>query len=149
MVQYRTCPKCNETKPTGHFNKHKRQCKECRAAIQRAYYHRNRDVVNERGKKWQRENAISRRRHLAELYGQWMTPEVYDQMLAEQGGVCAICRKDTLRGDGAKGAIDHCHVTGAVRGILCTRCNVGIAQFYDNPDLLSAAIAYLARMQNH
>lgn len=44
-------------------------------------------------------------------------------MLEEQGGVCAICR-------GREGrkylAVDHSHVTGCVRGLLCTRCNVAV-----------------------
>ena len=44
----------------------------------------------------------------------------YDQMLAEQGGVCAICKKEP---DGRRLSVDHDHVTGEVRGLLCVRCN--------------------------
>ncbi len=40
-------------------------------------------------------------------------------------------------------AVDHCHDTGFVRGLLCNRCNVGIAQFGDNPDNIQKAIDYL------
>lgn len=68
----------------------------------------------------------------------------YERMLAEQGGVCAICRS---KDPGPKGTfhIDHCHTTGRVRGLLCTRCNPGLGYFQDDPELLSSAISYLRR----
>ncbi len=44
----------------------------------------------------------------------------YDTMLEAQNGRCAICqRKPQAR----RLAVDHNHKTGAVRGLLCTRCN--------------------------
>lgn len=49
-----------------------------------------------------------------------MTAERYDELLAAQGGVCAICRKPPT---GRRLAVDHCHRTRRVRGILCYRCN--------------------------
>lgn len=146
-AQYRVCPKCGETKPGGHFNRHKRQCKECRAANQRSYVSNNQAVVQQRNREWQQRTGYTRRRHLQEYFG--ITPEQYDEMLESQGGVCAICRKEPVARDGRSAPLDHDHVTGQIRGILCTNCNVGIAQFDDNPDLLGAAIAYLARFQHH
>ena len=74
----------------------------------------------------------------------------YDRMLAEQGGVCAICKQperafekrfDRVR----KLAVDHCHDTGKVRGLLCTGCNQGIGNFDHNIELLRLAITYLWR----
>ena len=41
-------------------------------------------------------------------------------------------------------AIDHCHKTNIIRGILCRRCNTGIGLFKDNPVLLNTAIEYLS-----
>ncbi len=63
-------------------------------------------------------------------------------MLVRQNGVCAICKK-------SPGAItlhvDHDHTTQAVRELLCTKCNVGIGFYDDDPDLMRAAIAYLEK----
>lgn len=41
--------------------------------------------------------------------------------------------------------IDHSHDTGKVRGLLCTRCNVGLGMFRDNPKFLQAAVNYLSK----
>lgn len=60
-------------------------------------------------------------------------------MRAAQGNQCPICsREQTL-------VVDHEHETGAIRGLLCTRCNVGLGQFEDSPQLLRAALGYLER----
>ena len=71
-----------------------------------------------------------------------MTPKDYDNMLSSQDGGCAICSTDTPRGNG-RFHIDHCHTTGKIRGLLCSKCNVGLGQFDDNTDKLSGAIRYL------
>ena len=68
-----------------------------------------------------------------------MSVEDYDAMLASQHGACAICN----RKPGKRLAVDHCHVTGKVRGLLCAKCNSGLAFFQDNPDYILAAIEYL------
>ena len=65
----------------------------------------------------------------------------YDLMLEKQGGGCAIC--GSLTNGGRAMAVDHDHVTGAIRGLLCMHCNLGLGQFRDEPALLQAAIHYL------
>jgi hypothetical protein len=72
----------------------------------------------------------------------------YQEMLREQGGVCAICHKPEKHKDGLSGkakdlAIDHDHNTGAVRALLCSACNTALGLFCDDPALLDAAKAYL------
>jgi hypothetical protein len=62
----------------------------------------------------------------------------YDALLARQGGACGICRKKKR-----PLCVDHCHVTGKVRGLLCHNCNLGLGHFDDDPVLARAAAAYL------
>ena len=52
-------------------------------------------------------------------------------------GACDICSKvfKTL-------CIDHCHITGKIRGLLCSACNIGLGKFKDKPDLLKKAAEY-------
>lgn len=69
-----------------------------------------------------------------------MTVDRYEAMLLSQSGCCAICLGTN---GGRRLAVDHCHASGEVRGLLCTRCNTGIGLFADKEYLLSAAIAYL------
>ena len=69
--------------------------------------------------------------------------EEFDRMLAEQGGVCAICGGG-LRHGRNRFDIDHDHVTGKVRGLLCSDCNRGIGFLRDNPDILKRAAEYLS-----
>jgi len=64
----------------------------------------------------------------------------YQELLHKQHGVCAICQKG--QGD-RRLAVDHEHVTGKVRGLLCSRCNRSIGAFEDNQTLLLRAAAYL------
>lgn len=64
-------------------------------------------------------------------------------MLAAQKGCCAVCGADS---PGEKDwNIDHDHKTGALRGLLCCRCNPGLGNFRDSPDLLERAAAYLRK----
>jgi hypothetical protein len=89
-----------------------------------------------------RENKIknhggTRHYHLKRRYG--ITGDDADAMLDAQGGLCAVCRERPAD------HVDHDHLTGRVRGLLCFNCNGGLGQFHDDPELLSAAIDYLDR----
>jgi hypothetical protein len=80
-----------------------------------------------------------RQSHLQRTFG--LTIEEYDEMLTAQGGACAICKG--VEKSGKRLAVDHCHETGRVRGLLCTNCNNAIGGLQDNPTLLRAAADYL------
>ena len=69
-----------------------------------------------------------------------MNEDDYNKMFNEQLGLCAICRKPEVN---IKLAVDHCHETGRIRGLLCKRCNMGIGLFGDSPDTLIGAAMYL------
>ena len=72
----------------------------------------------------------------------------YQEMLREQGGVCAICSQREKTTGYASGktkdlAVDHDHVTGTVRALLCSACNTAIGLFNDDDKLLAKAQTYL------
>jgi hypothetical protein len=71
-----------------------------------------------------------------------LTPSDYDEALTAQGGRCAICGTDDP-GNGKAWHIDHDHLTGAVRGLLCHNCNTGLGQFVHDPTLLRIAAVYV------
>lgn len=88
--------------------------------------------------------AMHDRKKLMKRYG--LTPDTYDELLAAQGGVCAICCGPPKGRPGVSGTsyhIDHDHTTGAVRGLLCNTCNSGLGNFKDDPERLADAIRYL------
>ncbi len=102
----------------------------------RSEYLRNYYVAN-------REKIIKKSRKYAMLRKYGMTQEDADKMLADQGGVCAICHADNPQRKNSDWSIDHCHTTGRVRGILCTPCNTMLGNARDNKQTLANAIQYL------
>lgn len=89
-------------------------------------------------------------RRLRRVYG--IGIEEYDRLLAAQGCVCAICgepERQTHKGTLKELTVDHDHETGAVRGLLCHRCNSALGQVQDNTEVLYNAMIYLrvARME--
>jgi hypothetical protein len=84
--------------------------------------------------------AKERRRTLRK-YG--ITEQAWDHLLARQDGRCAVCRTATPGGRGESWHIDHDHVTGQVRGLLCQRCNLAIGMLGDSPDRIRAALRYI------
>lgn len=85
----------------------------------------------EKYKKAMREYSLKRKFSLS--------VEDYNSMLKEQDGVCAICKSTCTRSL----AVDHCHTTGKIRGLLCNNCNRGIGHLKDSILLLESSIRYL------
>lgn len=126
MVQ--TCRYCSTEKPLHEFTKNKSYangyatiCLDCGRAYQ-ANKRKDKDyVIEERAKKFN------------------TTPELVKHLYDTQL-VCQICKKK----DQKKAlAIDHCHSTGVIRGLLCDNCNRALGLFKDNIDNLKNAIKYL------
>lgn len=70
-----------------------------------------------------------------------MTSEQWHQLLTAQRHRCKIC--DEVLQPGKRTAIDHDHVTGHIRGVLCSWCNRGLGFLDDCPKRLQIALAYL------
>lgn len=115
-------------------------------ARQAAYNKRYGEKHAVRIKRRRAEYHVKNRYHVANhwllrKYG--MTLEQRDALLANQEGKCAVCRTTTPGGKGW--VVDHDHVTGKVRGILCLTCNTGIGHLKDDVNVLKAAVVYLER----
>lgn len=127
-------------------NGRNRRCKECKNARNREHVANNRPRRLETMARWRRDNPqryeAAQRADKLRNYG--LTLAEYDARLAEQGRVCAICRQP--QGRGWDLAVDHDHATGAVRGLLCGKCNVAPGLLRDDPDLLWRKPAEPARL---
>lgn len=78
-------------------------------------------------------------KRLEKVYG--IDSAEYDRIFKLQGGRCAICRNKPAS---IRFAVDHNHKTGAVRGILCKRCNHDLlGGAHDDVAMLYRAIEYL------
>lgn len=137
----KVCSKCGKVE--AHYARSPSRCIKCRKAdkltanltqeeqatrneYQRQRYHENKDKVGG----WT--DSMLRRK-----YG--ITLEQYNELLARQGGVCAICGGE----DQKRLAVDHDHKTGKVRGLLCARCNPAIGFLLDKVETAHKLILYL------
>jgi hypothetical protein len=149
-IPTKTCSKCKIEKCRSEFSKsrfyadgYRGQCKKCRASYTVEYRARDGYVPppssrfrSPRAK--EKQAAAFRARKIKKKYG--ITIQEYDAMLEKQGGGCALCGKKKMR---YRLAIDHCHSTGKVRGILCFRCNWALGILGDTPAGVSKALSYI------
>lgn len=157
----KTCSTCRQQKPLDDFHRDRhardgraRLCKLCACAKSARWVKENPDKARETRKRWGRTNrdAVNRRaraRYEADptrdldakrKYRYGIDRATYDAMLAAQHGRCAICGGPPGR---SRLHVDHDHITGAVRGLLCGPCNQGLGFLRDDPDVLRAALRYL------
>lgn len=111
------------------------------------YYERNRERQQARQRKYDQEKARTRpaevrakqrKDRLRQLYG--MTVEDWDALIINQLGCCAACGDQLME---QRSCVDHDHVTGAVRGILCVFCNSADGMLKGDPDRALRLAAYL------
>lgn len=121
------CSRCKLTKHILDFHKQKSSADGHRATCK---------VCNIKAvKEWQDKNTNWQRKR---LYG--MPEGDYEKLLEEQNGLCAICSKYPKFF-----VVDHDHLTGVIRGILCQSCNLGLTRFHDNPKAAEIVWKYLLR----
>lgn len=130
--------------------RHPTYCKACAAQ----YARQNRVAGGEARRTYSREYRRAYMAKYPEKRAQYarkayygLTHQEFLDLMERQQGLCAICEVVLEEGRGKdKLAVDHDHVTGVIRGLLCQQCNSGLGYFRDNPLILQAAIAYLARV---
>jgi len=90
---------------------------------------------------------IGQKHHLRTRYN--LTPSEYNVMAEQQDYKCAICNIDVSENIRANKqialSVDHNHATGALRELLCMKCNYGLGYFKDNADVLAKASAYIIK----
>jgi hypothetical protein len=150
----KTCRKCSETKPLLAFYAHRstidgraNYCIDCARTYQREWNSRNKEKIRE-GNQRRRSDPAKRERYNRQMRQNWLklyglTPEGYDELLAAQGGVCAICGLPGQTWAERNLHVDHDHATHEVRGLLCGKCNVGIGMLGDSVEGLRNALKYL------
>ena len=138
----KTCTKCKEAKPLTSFGKHKKhkdglryRCKECEA-IDRLEKRKINLETNYLGLRLKERSS-----NLKRIFG--LSIEEYDKKARIQNNVCAICSK--VCKTGKRLAVDHDHLTGKIRELLCGNCNGGLGKFQDSPQLLEKAAEYLRK----
>ena len=127
------CTKCGGEKPLSEFTirsdsgKYRGICKLCVKL-----YSKNNHLKNSNKRKSQK---------LEKAYGISLDQKL--EMFKKQNGKCEICQIEFK--NFASAHVDHCHNTGNVRGLLCTKCNPGIGFFQDSLSKIKSALAYLEK----
>lgn len=128
---FKVCCGCGATRKVTEFYRStasdglNSRCKDCVRTRARARYHTHNG----------RENRLRR------MYG--VEAEDVEAMMAAQKNACAICRGQFAETRWERACVDHCHKTGAIRGLLCFWCNTGLGKFKDDSAALRAAADYL------
>ena len=148
MIATKTCSQCKKLLPVSNFYKNDKgrcrsDCIECSAERNKKYYAKNKNKTAAVNKKWAEKNKEKiQDTKVKRKFG--ITLEEKKKLFEEQGSVCAICKctenKITRDWD-----VDHCHITGKVRGVLCSNCNRGLGLFQDEQQNLLRAAEYLDR----
>lgn len=145
----KTCSDCREVKKVTEFYKGNagsggRQscCKACQRAKSLAWKKANPERHKTTALAYEDRNK-DRRKDQRLLRQHGITLELFNAMLASQRGICSICGKTPKKFD-----VDHDHVTGVIRGLLCNSCNQGLGYFHDDIEAMRSAITYLEAVRD-
>lgn len=157
------CPTCCKNKPLDRFHRDRSRkdgrypiCAKCSQEAKARSRARSTEEQRSRHReqilKWRKDNpdAVKEHDRKQKLKKYGLSIEAYDELFWAQNEVCAICGlpETSRRKSGAlqRLAIDHCELTGRVRGLLCSRCNLGIGYLKHDVSRLKNAIVYLERV---
>ena len=144
----KVCSKCQTEQPIANFSRRARsadglqpQCKECSRAAKAEWYAKNPEAVRQRTREWYHKNPGKKiAEHRRRRYG--ISPEDVIALRQAQGGKCPGCQRDLTT---VRECVDHDHVTGKVRGLLCYRCNTFLGLMEARPDDSRRLIEYLKK----
>ena len=134
----KTCSTCGEQKPADTFD-HGR-CRDCVNAYHREWRAKNKDAHRAAVNRYRtsaKGRAATRNGHLRRNYS--ISLEEVLALVEKQNGLCAICHQPL----GDDEAVDHCHETGVVRGVLHRKCNAALGGLGDDYLLVQRAALYL------
>ena len=150
-METRVCNKCNTEKDLVEFRRYLTnsnlldlKCRECKREYNRKRNKVRRDMFKDDKIKYigktRNPKLYVREYRLNRCYN--MTIEDYNIIFSNQKGKCKICgiHQSQITHNLY---VDHCHLTGKVRGLLCSKCNTALGNFNDNIDILKSAIKYL------
>jgi hypothetical protein len=133
----------------------RQRCNDCKAKRKRAtdsakslrWRQANPERAREQFNRYNRKRLadpeyLRSQRDKALLRNYGITRAEFNALVEAQGGKCAICRGDRI-GPGLVLHTDHCHETGRVRGLLCSRCNTAVGLLKNDPALADALAVYL------
>lgn len=150
MDDTKVCRVCEEEKPEEEFYNVKANrdglcgsCKACCIEWGKSHYLKNREkILSKLREKCKTDQHRRRVKSYAVQKNFGININDFDEMMKKQNGLCAICgMKEPILGRSL--AIDHCHESGKVRGLLCSKCNRGLGLLQDSEYVLQNAISYL------
>lgn len=156
-MRHKICSTCKVEKLESEFYKRKTaydglrsQCKECENLCKIRYLENsdNKAKIRRHSKEYgkQRRKLNPEYDFVRDLWRRFhITPEEYYVMLEKQDYHCALCNK-TQEDDGRKLGVDHDHITGKNRGLLCKLCNLYLGD--STIEILEARLAYLKKYSN-
>lgn len=118
--------------------------KEERAVYTKAYYEKNRDKISVQAKIRNKRRYVikkdsQRERFIKRTYG--ISTNEYNQRVADQNGLCAICKQPDQKHPNL--AIDHDHKTGKIRSLLCRKCNLILGHVEKNVEHIRLMLQYI------
>jgi hypothetical protein len=164
MLLCRTC-KTLKAPTVENFPKHHStksgfdtECKDCVSIRRKIYYEENKKSILEKRRIYRNKNLTKvlasnksygvRNKEKRRVGAIWCSYKVDESFIRDimdsQKGCCGICKQSLiLPGDKKSYSIDHNHLTGKVRGLLCHHCNAAIGLFKEDESNLLGAIEYL------
>lgn len=128
------------------IRKYRRESKEYGEKInkyRKEYYSKNKEKLKNKARNWQKNNyekcsLRARESLLKKHYG--IDLSEYNEIYNKQNGKCKICGKWC-----SKLYIDHDHIYGNIRDLLCRRCNLVIGQVHEDVNIIFSMKLYLER----